>query len=162
ATGTTVVSATSNISVGGVVIPRTTGTAENTAAGGSGNANKSWVSARSEKRPVGDDNPVGWSQERTSTVNALAGLVDAGLTTATATIVRGRGSFVGSATCTYVGGGSSAACTVTITSAVVGTTVVQATSNIPVAGVTMTRTTGTASDTAAGGSGNANKDWVSA
>src|SRR5262249_26131319 len=51
-------------------------------------------------------------------------------------------------------------CTVTITSATTGTTVVQATSNIPVAGVAITRTTGTAANTASGGSGNAAKNWA--
>ena len=45
--GTTVVSATSNISVGGQSITRTTNTAVNTAAGGSGNALKNWTSLAS-------------------------------------------------------------------------------------------------------------------
>ena len=58
--------------------------------------------------------------------------------TATALIISGPGTFVGSPTCTYTGGGVTASCTVTITSAVVGTTVVQATSNIPVNGQTIT------------------------
>ena len=69
------------------------------------------------------------------------------------------GPFVGSPTCTYTGGAATASCTVTITSAVAGATVVSATSNIPVSGVTITRTTGTAANTAAGGSGNATKWW---
>ena len=41
--GTTVVSATSDISVDGQSITRTTGTAVNTTAGGSGNATKLWA-----------------------------------------------------------------------------------------------------------------------
>jgi hypothetical protein len=49
---------------------------------------------------------------------------------------------------------------VTITSAVAGTTVVSATSDIPVSGVTITRTTGTPANTASGGSGNASKTWI--
>ena len=80
----------------------------------------------------------------TITVNALNGTIDAGPHTATASIVSGPGSFVGSPTCTYTGGAATASCTVTITSAAVGTTVVSATSNIPVNGQTITRTTGTA------------------
>ena len=48
---------------------------------------------------------------------------------------------------------------VTITSAVAGTTVVSATSDIPVNGVDDQRTTSTAANTAAGGSGNASKTW---
>ena len=50
----------------------------------------------------------------------------------------------------------------TITSAVSGTTVVSATSDIPVSGLTITRTTNTAVNTAAGGSGNASKMWATA
>jgi hypothetical protein len=46
-----------------------------------------------------------------------------------------------------------------ITSNVAGTTVVSATSNIPVSGQSITRTTNTAVNTAAGGSGNAEKIW---
>ena len=47
----------------------------------------------------------------------------------------GPGTFVGSPTCTYTGGGATASCTVTISSATTGTTVVSATSNIPVSGL---------------------------
>ena len=62
----------------------------------------------------------------------------------------GPGSFVGGNTCTYTGGAATATCTVTITSSTVGTTVIQATSDIPVSGVVITRTTGTAQNTASG------------
>ena len=57
----------------------------------------------------------------TITVNALGGTLDAGRT-ATASIVSGPGSFVGSPTCTYTGGAATASCQVTITSAATGTT----------------------------------------
>jgi hypothetical protein len=160
--GTTVVSATSNIPVNGVSITRTTGTAANTAAGGSGNASKNWVDANIQITPATATNPLGTNHVLTITVNALGGTIDAGPHTATASIVSGPGSFVGSPTCTYTGGGATASCTVTITSNVVGTTVVSATSNIPVNGVVITRTTGTAVNTASGGSGNASKNWVDA
>jgi hypothetical protein len=49
---------------------------------------------------------------------------------------------------------------VTITSATAGTTVISATSDIGVSGQVITRTTDTAVNTAAGGSGNAEKIWV--
>ena len=160
--GTTVVQATSNIPVSGVVIPRTTGTAANTASGGSGNASKSWVDANIQISPASATDEVGDNHVLTITVNALGGTIDAGSHTATASIVSGPGSFVGSPSCTYTGGAATASCTVTITSATPGTTVVQATSDIPVGGVVITRTTGTAQNTASGGSGNASKTWVDA
>src|SRR5438034_449720 len=54
--------------------------------------------------------------------------------TASASITGGCGSFVGSPTCSYTGGGATAGCTVVITSATTGTTVVSATSSIPLTG----------------------------
>src|SRR4029077_5562179 len=131
--GTTVVSATSNIPVNGQTITRTTGTAVNTAAGGSGNASKGWVDANIQITPATALNPVGTNHVLTIAVNALNGTLDAGPHTATASIVTGPGSFVGGVnTCTYSGGAATATCTVTITSATAGTTVVSATSAIPV------------------------------
>ena len=121
---------------------------------------KTFVNANIQITPANATNPIGTNHVLTITVNALNGTIDAGPHTATASIVSGPGSFVGSPTCTYTGGGATASCTVTITSAVAGTTVVSATSNIPVNGVTITRTTNTAVNTAAGGSGNANKLWI--
>ena len=131
----------------------------NTAAGGSGNASKLWVNANIQITPATATNPIGTNHVLTITVNALGGTIDAGPHTATASIVSGPGSFVGAHTCTYTGGAATATCTVTITSAVAGTTVVSATSDIPVGGLTITRTTNTAVNTAAGGSGNASKTW---
>src|SRR5215471_9495950 len=156
--GTTVVQATSNIPVNGVTIPRTTAT--NPGPGGSGNANKTWVDANIQISPPTATNEVGSNHVLTITVNALGGTIDAGPHTATASILSGPGSFVGSPTCTYTGGGATASCTVTITSTATGTTVVQATSNIPVNGVTIPRTTAT--NPGPGGSGNASKSWVDA
>ena len=161
--GTTVVSATSDIPVNGQTITRTTNTAVNTAAGGSGNASKVWVDANIQITPATATNAVGTNHVLTITINAINGTIDAGPHTATASIVSGPGSFVGGVnTCTYTGGAATATCTVTITSAAAGTTVVSATSDIPVAGQTITRTTNTAVNTAAGGSGNASKVWVDA
>src|SRR5262249_42932066 len=143
-TGTTVVQATSDIPVNGIVITRTTGTAVNTASGGSGNANKNWVDANIAITPASANNPVNANHVLTITVTAINGTIDAGPHTATASIVSGPGSFVGSPSCTYTGGAATASCTVTITSATAGTTVLSATSAIPVNGQTITRTTGTA------------------
>jgi hypothetical protein len=117
------------------------------------------VDANIQITPATADNPVATNHVLTITVNAINGTLAAG--TATATIVSGPGSFVGSPTCNYAGGGASASCTVTITSVVSGTTEVSATSNISVNGQSITRTTNTAANTAAGGSGNALKNWTS-
>src|SRR6185295_10357378 len=136
-------SATSDIPVNGQTITRTTGTAVNTAAGGSGNASKVWVDANIQITPATATNAVGTNHVLTITVNALNGTIDAGPHTATASIVSGPGSFVGPNTCTYTGGAATASCTVAITSAVPGTTVVSATSNVPVNGQTISRTTAT-------------------
>src|SRR4029079_8414915 len=162
-TGTSVVSATSDIPAIGKTITRTTNTAVNTAAGGSGNASKVWVNANIQITPANATNAVGTNHVLTITINAINGTIDAGPHTATASIVSGPGSFVGGVnTCPYTGGAATATCTVTITSAAVGTTVVSATSAIPVSGLPITRTTNTAVNTAAGGSGNASKVWVDA
>src|SRR5439155_389073 len=76
--------------------------------------------------------------------------------TATASITSGPGSFVGSPTCSYTGGGATASCTVVITSATTWTTVVSATSSIPLTGdASVTRTT----NGTAGNSGPASKTW---
>src|SRR5439155_805053 len=107
-------------------------------------------------------NATGTNHVLTITVNAVGGTLDAGQHTATASIVSGPGGCVGSATCTYTGGSATASCTVTISSNATGTTVVSATAGIPVNGVTITRTTGTATNTASGGSDNASYTWVDA
>src|SRR4029078_9021381 len=121
----------SNIPVNTVSISRTTGTAANTASGGSGNASKAWVDANIAITPATATNHTGTNHVLTITVTALGGAIDSGPHTATASIVSGRGSFVGSPTCTYTGGAATASCTVTITSAVIGTTVVWAPPDIP-------------------------------
>ena len=123
---------------------------------------KRFVNANIQITPANANNPVNTNHVLTITVNALGGTIDAGPHTATASIVSGPGNFVGSPSCTYTGGGATASCTVTISSATTGTTVISATSNIPVSGLSITRTTNTAVNTAAGGSGNANKNWADA
>src|SRR5262249_18007633 len=137
-------------------------TAVNTALGGSGNASKNWVDANIRISPATASNEIGTNHGLTITRNALNGTIDAGPHTPTATIVSGPGSVAGPNTGTHTGGAATASCTVTITSATPGVTVVSATSDIPVNGVVITRTTGTAQNTASGGSGNASKNWVDA
>src|SRR5207249_1260067 len=102
-------------------------------------------------------NAVGTNHTLTITVNSVNTTLGSG--TATASITSGPGSFVGSPTCSYTGGGSTASCTVVITSATTGTTVVSATSSIPLTGDgSATRTT----DGTAGNSGTASKTWADA
>jgi hypothetical protein len=118
------------------------------------------VDANIQISPATDTNPVGSNHVLTITVNAVGGTIDAGSHTATANIESGPGSFLAGPSCSYAGGGATASCTVTITSATTGTTVVSATSAIPVNGGSITRTTGTAANTTSGGSGNASKNWA--
>jgi hypothetical protein len=157
ATGTSVLRASTNVTVAGLVLHRETGDAH---PGDGPDAQKVWVNANIQITPATATNPVGTNHVLTITVNALNGTIDAGPHTATASIVSGPGTFVGSPSCTYTGGAATASCTVTITSNTSGTTVVSATSDIPVNGQTITRTTNTAVNTAAGGSGNAEKLWL--
>ena len=162
-TGTTVVSATSNDPGRWPVDHRARPRRRlNTTAGGTDNASKKWVDANIAITPATATNAVGTNHVLTITVNAVNGTLAAG--TATATIVSGPGSFVGGDdTCDYAGGAATASCTVTITLARrPGRSSVSATSTIPVDGQTITRTTGTAANTTAGGSDNASKKWVDA
>src|SRR5438876_21765 len=101
-------------------------------------------------------NAVGTNHTLTITVNSVNTTLGSG--TATASITSGPGSFVGSPTCSYTGGGATASCTVVITSATTGTTVVSATSSIPLTGGSVNRTT----NGTAGNSAPASKTWVDA
>src|SRR5207249_3963375 len=155
ATGTTVVSATSSIPLtGDGSITRTT----NGTAGNSGTASKTWVDATIAITPATATNAVGTNHTLTITVTAVGTTLGDG--TATARITSGPGSFVAdSSTCSYTGGGATASCTVIITSATTGTTVVSATSSIPLTGGgSVNRTT----NGTAGNSGPASKTWVDA
>src|SRR6185503_11978982 len=133
-TGTTKVHATSNISVDGQLVVRATETADNTvlctAAGANpcDDAAKKWVDAWIEINPPTDTNAVNNNHVLTITVHSLNGTLASG--TASAGIVSGPGSFVGPSTCNYTGGAATASCTVTITSALTGTSKVHASSNI--------------------------------
>src|SRR2546427_278036 len=98
------------------------------------------VDANIQITPATATNAVGTNHTLTITVTAVGTTLGNG--SATASITSGPGSFVGSPTCSYTGGGSTASCTVVITSATSGTTVVSATSSIPLTGAgSATRTT---------------------
>ena len=73
-----------------------------------GDAVKTFVDANIQITPATATNPIGTNHVLTVTVNAVGGLLDAGQHTATASIVSGPGSFVGSPTCTYTGGAATA------------------------------------------------------
>src|SRR5438876_1018788 len=136
-TGTTVVSANSYIPLtgDGSVTRTTDGTAVNTST-----ASQTWADATFASAPSTAALAVGTNHTLTITVTAVGTTVGNG--TATASITSGPGSFVGSPTCSYTGGGATASCTVVITSATTGTTVVSATSSIPLTGDgSVTRTT---------------------
>jgi hypothetical protein len=141
-------------------------------------ANLAPLEANIQIAPATATNEINTNHTLTITVNAVNGILASGNAvpldgTATASIVSGPGSFVGSPTCTYTvpaGGATTASCTVVITKTTPGTTVVSATSDIsmttsgsgfPSEGI-VTRTTNTTDNTNAGGSGNASKTWVDA
>src|SRR5262249_40226527 len=133
-TGTTVVSAHWAGTVAGVPLSRSTDGTDSS----SGPASRQWTEGADASiaiSPVTATNAVGSNHVLTIAVNAGGGTLDAGSQTATAVIVSGPGSFVGSPSCSYTGGGATGSCQVTITSAATGTTVVSATSNISVGGV---------------------------
>src|SRR5439155_186580 len=92
-------------------------------------ASKTWADATIAITPATATNSVGTNHTLTITVTAVGTTVGDG--TATASITSGPGSFVGSPKCSYTGAGATASCTVVITSATTGTTVVSATSSFP-------------------------------
>src|SRR5439155_438886 len=147
-----------------------TGTAANTTAGctvNCGNASKAWVDAFIQITPQSATNAVGTNHTLTITVNAnpATGTVAAGTATATILASSTTGSFVGSPSCNYAQALGSSSCTVVITSAVAGTTDVQASSDISQLALpgALPLTTGTATNTTAGctgpNCGNAQKTW---
>src|SRR5204863_336736 len=129
----------------------------NGTGGNSGTASKTWADATIAITPATATNAVGTNHTLTITVTAVGTTIGNG--TATASITSGPGSFVGSPTCSYTSGGATASCTVVITSAATGTTVLPAALPIPLTGHgSVTRTT----DGTAGNSGPASKTWVDA
>src|SRR5437667_11993963 len=122
------VSATSSIPLtGNGSVSRTT----NGTAGNSVPPSKTWVDATIAITPATATNAVGTNHTLTITVTAVGTTLGGG--TATASITSGPGGFVAdSSTCSYTGGGATASCTVVITSATTGTTVVSERKSVPV------------------------------
>jgi hypothetical protein len=160
--GDTVVQATADVPINGAPITVTTGTAANTAAGGSGNVTKHWVDASISLDPLTDADEVGDLHTLTVKIAAVNGTLDAGPHTATLTKLSGPGDIKPLNPCTYPGGGTSATCIFVTQGNDAGTDTYSASSDIPVSGQTITRTTGDPANTAAGGSGVATKNWVDA
>jgi hypothetical protein len=143
--GTTTVHASTTVSVAGVAISR------------SADYNETWVDGSLTLSLPSGDAPVNSHQTVTITAAAVNGTLDAGTYTATASI-GSPGSIVGSPTCTYTKAQPS--CGVTVTSASSGSTSISATSTFKVSGVSIKRTTGTAPNVAAGGSGALSQTWA--
>src|SRR5205823_451549 len=125
-TGTSVVSATSSIPLtGDGSVTRTT----YSTAGNSCPASNTWVDATIAITPATATNAVGTNHTLTITVTAVGTTVGNG--TATASITSAASSFLSLHAALPICGGATASCTVVITSATTGTTVVSATSSIP-------------------------------
>ena len=126
----------------------------------SSDAVKTFVNANIQITPATANNPVGTNHVLTITVAALGGNIDAG--PAHARPRRSRADPAHSSARRPAPTRAAApprAARSTISSGTPGTTVVSATSSIPVSGVSISRTTNTAVNTAAGGSGDASKNW---
>src|SRR5438093_515984 len=109
-------------------------------AGNSGPASKTWVDAAIAITPATATNAVGTNHTLTITVTAVGTTVGNG--TATASITSGPGSFVGSPTCSYTGGGSRADDNTSVLQSLTRTTFGPAPSYIPLTGAgSVTRTT---------------------
>src|SRR5262245_6047214 len=118
------------------------------------------VDANIQISPLTATNKVGDNHILTGHVNVNAGLGFVNAPDGTVinfSILSGPGSFVGPNSCTTAGGTGS--CQVTISSAVTGQTVIRATTDVTVSGVSLHRETG---DGHAGDSADAGKTWVNA
>jgi len=136
--GTVDIHATTTFTVGGQSLTRATGT------GGlnSADANKRYVDANIQLNPPSAMNPVSTNHVFTAHVNVNGGTGFGNAPDGTQisfTIDSGPGSFTTANPCTTSGGTGS--CSITLTSATPGTTVVSAHVTINVAGVTLTRNT---------------------
>src|SRR5262249_23059843 len=132
-------------------------------------ATKHWVDAFIQITPQEATNPAGSTHTLTITVTATGGgtLADGTANAQIVTPPSTTGSFVGPSSCSYTGGGTTATCTVVITSAVGGLTQVNASSSIGFANATgsVSRSTGTPANVTGGctvNCDNATKHWVDA
>jgi uncharacterized repeat protein (TIGR01451 family) len=159
--GTTTAIATASLTLLGVALTRDTDPATAGIGGGpngSGPAVKTWVDANIQITPASANNAVGTNHTLTGHVNVNAGSAFANAPAATTigfSILSGPGSFVGGVnSCATIG--ATGSCTVQITSGTTGTTVVRATTDVGVGGLTLHRATG---DAKAGDSADAAKNW---
>jgi hypothetical protein len=159
--GVVVVEATTTVTVSGQTITRATNTAANTNAGGSGNATKTYVNLRISLSPLTDTNAVNDPHTFTVTVEQNNGSSWSFVNGASVSFLFATNTanafFTGLSTCTT---GVNGTCTVTINAPNAGTVVLQASTTVSVSGESITRQTGTAVNSAAGGSGNATKLYV--
>ncbi len=160
ATGQVTAQATSTFTVGGVSLTRTT----ESSAGSSSNADKTYVDLRVSITPGSATNNV--SDVHTFTVLIEQKIGNGGWTpvannTAAAVTFSPVNPTVVSDTCAAPGT-SGGACTVQINSTVARTYTATVTTTVTVSGVPITRTTGEALNTAAGGTNPATKTYVAA
>ncbi len=169
--------ATVTISVGGINVTRDTDPATaNVPCGGGqtscGPAVKTYVNARISLDPLAAENPLNEPHVVTVLVEVNDGT---GWKPATVGDVSWLLSDAGGSNAVFDAAASTCdddqpdpndnlnddgECTIVFTSASAGTTTVNATAKVTVGGLEITRTTGTAANTAAGGTDDATKDWV--
>ena len=154
-------SASVTVNVGGTTITRTTGTAANGTAGGTGNATKNYVNLRISINPPSAVNAV--NDEHTFTVkveeNTGAGWVTVQGVNPVVTFDVAPDSVTDN--CNTTGTGPAGECTVVINNADAETFVASAEITREVSGVAITRETGTQANLDAGGSGDATKTYQS-
>ena len=156
--GLVTVNASTNLTVSGQSITRTTGDG---LSGDSSNATKTYVDSYITISPASANNPLNATHTLTTQLFVDAGggagyVAAPNGTTVTFTLLPGSvGAFIAGNTCTTASG----ACTVTTTSSTGGTDTIQASATVTVGGVTMTRTTGLTAPGHAN-SANATKTWV--
>jgi hypothetical protein len=154
-------SATVTATVSGQSITRTTGDAVNTAAGGTGTATKTYVNLRISITPASAINEVTQAHTFTVTVQQKIGngawTAVANGTHPTVTISPAPSSKTDNCAST---GTTSGVCTVVINSNTPNVYTANASVTVTVSGESITRATGDAVNTAAGGSGPATKTYV--
>ncbi|HZE16077.1 MAG TPA: hypothetical protein VE197_10420, partial [Mycobacterium sp.] len=157
--GTTIVSASTNVTVDGDTLYRTTN--GDAGQGGSGNLTKHWVDASVAIAPSAT-NEVGNSHQFTVTVNALpSGTSPVTFDSITPSVSPTPGSMT--STCdnpTVSVDGNTATCTVTINSNTTGVFTANATAQVTMGGVQVTRST--SGNSGPNGSGPATKTYVDA
>ena len=159
-TGLVTINATTNVSVGGISVTRSTGDSN---AGDGPAVTKTYVDAQLQISPLAKTNELGKDHVITATVKTDSGdgngLVVTNGVLVTFSLTNSSGAtagFVGGNTCTTAGAGT---CSVTINSPTSGQVAIHATISPTVGGIVLTRSTG---DGLSGDSADANKTYVDA